>query len=443
MTSPDLSRRKAVLATLSTTLLAACGSGSSAGSTTVRTINLSSDLASLDLYIGGNKQFSAQASGVLSNYITLEANTYTINVNSAGNVSALFTNTYTLSKDAHFTTVVWGPQAALHVSALPEDYDTSTITAGNAQLRVLNATVETGPVDIFLTAPGADLTAGPAFISSVPSGTLTGFFPIAAATGSSYELRITSQGNPKDIRLDIGAVSLTAGTYQTLVITAGVGATLVNGQIIVQQGVVTPLVNAQSRVRFAASLDSNGSVAVTVGGTSLAPGALINSAQSAYTSVSAGNVPLVITVNGTPLVTTPQALTLAAGTDYTLLVYGPPSNPQLSILVDDNRLPLLAGRTKIRVVNGAGAVDAVAMTVDNVLPVETSYVAAGTSSAYAQINSDSAATITVGSATYPLFYTSPAVRGDQLLGQAVYTMFILSGGATGSKPFAVLRKDTP
>jgi hypothetical protein len=444
MTSPDLSRRSAVLASLASTLLAACGSGGGgSGTSTVRAINLTSDLASLDFYIGGTKQFSSLASGVLAGYTSIDANTYAVSVNSAGNISTLFSGSYTLSKDAHFTAVIWGPQAALHVSNLPEDYDTTTITTGNAKLRVLNATVETGPVDIFFTAPGADLTAGPAFISNVPSGSLTGFFDIAAGTGSTYELRITSQGNPKDVRLDIGSVSLTAGQYQTLVITAGTGATLVNGQIIVQQGATTPLVNSQARVRFVSSVDSGGSVAVNVGGTALSPGALIRTAQSAYTSVSAGNVALKITVNGAQLVTTPQALTLAAGTDYTLLVYGPPGNPQLTTIVDDNRLPLLSGRTKIRLVNGVAGLDALSLTVDNVLPVETSYVVAGAASTYAQIASDTAATIIVGSAAFPAFYTSPPTRGDQLLGQAVYTMFILSGGASGATPVAVLRKDTP
>jgi hypothetical protein len=439
MTSPDLSRRKAVLATLTTSLLAACGSGSGgSGSTTVRAINLTSDLPSLDMYLGGTKQFSALTTGALSNFITLDANTYAVNINSAGNVSTLFTNSYSLTKDAHFTNVVWGSQAALRVSALPEDYDTTLITTGNAKLRVLNATVETGPVDIFLTAPGADLTAGPALISNVPSGSLTGFFDIAA-TNSTYQLRITSRGNPKDVRLDISAVTMTAGQYQTLVITAGTGATLVNGQVIVQQGAVTALVNAQARVRFASSVDANGSVAVKVGTTSLSPGGLISTAQSAYTSVSAGNVGLTITVNGVQQVTTPQALTLASGTDYTLLVYGPAANPQVSIIVDDNRLPLLVGKTKIRVVNGVAALDALTLTVGNVVPVETSYVSAGNGSTYALIDSDLAASITIGSGTIPVIYTSLRPPGDQLVSQSVYTLFVLSGGA---KPVAVLRKDT-
>jgi hypothetical protein len=441
MTSPDLSRRKAVLASLGTTFLAACGSGggSGGGSTTVRAINLTSDLASVDLYVAGNKQFSALTTGTLSSYATFDANTYAINVNSAGNVSALFTGSYTLSKDAHFTAVVWGPQAALRVSALPEDYDNTLITAGNAKLRVLNATVETGPVDVFLTAPGADLTAGPALISNVPSGSLTGFFDIAAGTGSSYELRITSRGNPKDVRLDIGAVTLTAGQYQTLVITSGAGATLVNGEIIVQQGAVTALVNGQSRVRFAASVDGSAAVTVTVAKTALSPGGLISTAQSAYTSVTAGNVALAISINGVVQMTTPQALTLVSGTDYTLLVYGPASNPQVSIIVDDNRLPLLAGKTKIRVVNGVAALDALSLTVDNVLPVETSYVSAGTASTYALIDSNLSANIAIGSGSTPVVYASLRPPGDQLVSQAVYTLFVLSGA---TKPVAVLRKDT-
>ena len=441
MTSASLSRRLALLATFAALLgLVSCGSGGgSGGQTNVRAINLTTDLASLDIYLGGTKQFSALASGAVSNSLSLDANTYTVNVNSAGNASNLFTGSYSLTKDAHYTAVVWGPQASLRVTALPEDDDTSVITSGNAKIRVLNATTETGALDVYLTAPGADLSAASPIQGNLPSGSLAGYKDIAA-TGTTYQLRVTSQGNPKDVRLDIGSVSLTAAKYQTLVLTAGTGGTLINGQLIVNQGAATSLVNSQARVRFAASVDSGGAVTVAVGGTALSPGGLVATAQGFYTSVTAGNAALTTTVNGVKLLTTPQAITLASGTDYTLLVYGSPANPQVVTIVDDNRLPSISGRTKIRVVNGVAGLGALSMSVDNVAPLETSFVVAGTGSAYAQLASNSSSNISVGTATLPAIYASTRPPGDLLTSQSVYTVFVLSGGA---KPQGFLLKDTP
>jgi hypothetical protein len=439
MTSVPLSRRLALLATLAfTILLASCGSGSSSGgSTNMRALNLTTDLPSLDLYIAGNKQFSAQNTGVLSTYQSFDANTYAINVNSAGNPTSLFTGNYTLSKDAHYTAVVWGPQANLHISTLPEDEDVTLIGAGNGRIRMFNATTETGTLDIYLTAPTADLTAVTPTQALLTSGTLAGFKELAAGT---YRLRVTSANNPTDVRLDIASVTVTAAQYQTLVLTAGTGGTLVNGQLILQQGVTTALANPQARVRLAAGVDTSGVVAVSVGGTPLSPGVLISpTVQGFYTTVTAGNVALSLQVNGAPVLTTPQALTLGAGADYTLLVYGAPGNPQLTIITDDNRLPLSTTRTKIRVVNGAGSLDALSLSVDNVGPLETSYVPAGTASAYAQVNSNLTAYIEVDSPTQGVMYQSTRPNGDQLVGQSVYSVFVL-GGQT--KPKGILSRDT-
>jgi hypothetical protein len=440
MTFVSLSRRLALLATIASSLgLASCGSGGGgAGTSNIRTLNLSTDVASIDLYIGGTKQFSSQATGVLSSFLNVGAASYSINVNSAGNATSLFTGTYTLAKDAHYTAIVWGPQASLRVSTLPEDDDTTLITAGNTKLRVFNATTETGTVDIYLTTPGADLTAVTPIQAALTSGSLAGFRDIAAGT---YELRVTSVNNPTDVRLDIKSLTLGAGIYQTLVLTAGPGGTLVNGQIVIEQSTTTPLTNPQARVRLVAGVDNAGVVSANVAGTALSPGSLISpTVQGFYTSVSAGNVPLSVLVNGTPLLTAPGALTLTAGADYTLLVYGPPGNPQLVTITDDNRLPLSTARTKIRVVNGAASLDALSLSVDNVGPLETSYVVPGTASAYAQVTSNTTAYIEVDSPTQGVLYQSTRPNGDQLVAQKVYSVFVLSGQ---SKPKGVLSRDTP
>ena len=438
MTSVSFARRLALLATLASTVwLASCGSSSGGGQTSIRGLNLTNDLASLDLYVGTSKEFGALTTGTLSSYATADANTYPINVNSAGNSTTLFTGTYTLSKDAHYTAVVWGPQASLHVSTLPEDQDTTLIASGNTRIRMFNATTETGPVDVYVTAPGADLTAVTPTQGNLTSGTLAGFNEIAAGT---YELRVTGVGRPDDIRLDIPAFTLSAGQYQTLVITAGSGGVLVNAALVVQQGSVTLLNNTKSRVRLVASVDSAGVIAANVSNTLISAGLISPRVQGAYTLVDAGNVNLNWRVNNVPVLTGPQALTLSPGADYTLLMYGSAASPLLTVITDDNRLPLSTTRTKIRLVNGVASLDPLALSVDYGAVAASSYVVAGTAAAYTQIAADSAAQIEVDSPSLGAVYLTTRTNGDNLLGQGVYSLFILSGRAT---PTGFLSNERP
>jgi hypothetical protein len=430
MTSASFSRRLALLVMLASSLgLAACkvggGGGSGGGQTTVRALNLTSDIQSADLYIGGNKQFSSLATGVLANYVTLDANSYAINVASAGNSTALFTSSYSLAKDQHYTAVVWGPQSSLHVSTLPEDEDSANIASGNTRVRMFNATTETGALDVYLTASGADLSATTP-TQTVSGGQLSGYHEIPAGT---YELRVTGVGNSADIRLDIPAITLGASQFASLVFTAGSGGVLVNGTQIVQQGAATVLANTKARVRVIASVDLGGLVNANIGGAVLASG-LRSPAIGNYSLVDAGNtVPTVVTVGSTDVIN--GTLAFSAGADYTILAYGTTAAPLHSLpITDDNRLPLSPSRTKIRLINAVGGSDPLTLLVDNSVISASSNVLAGTASAYAQTASSTGAQIEVDSPSAQLYVTT-LTNGDKLLSQGVYTMFILSGRTIG------------
>jgi hypothetical protein len=444
MISASVSRRLALLAAFaSSVLLASCGSsGGGGGTTNVRALNLTNDLPIADVYIGGNKLFSGLATGVLASTVSLDANNYTVNVNSTGNSTALFTGAYSLAKDSHYTAVVWGSQASLRVSTLPEDEDATLIAAGNTRVRMFNATTETGPVDVYFTASSADLASSFATQGGLPSGTLAGFREIPAGT---YRLRVTGVGNPDDIRLDVDNVALPSGQVATLMLTAGSGGVLVNGQLIVQQGITTALANTKARVRVVASVDSSGSVTGALGGVLLANG-LSSPAVGTYSLVDAGtNVPLTLKVNGATVVTGGQAL--AAGSDYTILTYGTAAAFQWQLITDDNRLPISTARAKIRLVNGVASLDGLTLLVNFGSISASSNITPGVAAPYAQTSSSTGTQIEVDSPSLGAVYlTNPAkANGDALSGQGVYTLFVLSGKVTAGNvaPLGILRNERP
>ncbi|MDE2370747.1 MAG: DUF4397 domain-containing protein [Burkholderiales bacterium] len=447
MTSVFSSRRLALLAALAASvLLASCkvgGSGSSNAS--LRAINLSDDLASVDLYVDGTQQFGALTKGTVNAYTSVSADTHTVSVNSAGNSTTLFTGTYTFSKNDHYTAVIWGPQAALHVSTLPEDDDTTQIGKGNTRVRMFNATTTTGTLDVYLQPAGTDLTQATPTQGTLTSGTLAGFKEIAQ--NAAYTLTVTGAGNPNDIRLVVPGISLTAQQYTTFVITAGSGGVLVNASMLVEQGSASSYPNQQARVRLVASVDGAGQVTATVSGNKLA-----NNLQSPgigqYVLVPAGSDAVTTNVNGNILTQGPQ--TFNAGADYTLMVWGSAAANAakpltVTTITDLNQLPTSTTRSNVRLINGAGMMDALTMSVDYLALTSSSNILPGSAAAYQQVTSDTQAYIEVDSPINGTVYASTRTNGDNLAAQGVYTMFVLGGLApttanpTGAK--AVLRSE--
>ena len=426
MTSAFLTRRLALLATVASALvLAACGSSGSgsSGQTTIRTLNATNDLATIDLYTGDTKQFSAVAIDAVTPATSFEANTYTLNVKAGGDGATLLTGSYSLSKDAHYTAVVWGRQTSLRLSTLPEDEDSTTIASGNTRVRMFNATTDTGALDVYITAATADLGETAATQSALASGGLSGFREISAGT---YRLRITGAGDPNDLRLDIASIVLASAKFNTIVLTAGSGGVLVNGTLVEQQGPVTAMKNTKARVRVVASVDSAGNVSSSFGATTLV-GSLRSPSVGPYALVDAGSNTLTMRINGNPYST--GARTFAAGADYTLLSYGTAASGQLLVLTDDNRLPSATTRVKVRLVNGIFGSDPLTLSVDYL--ALASNVTAGSASIYATANSNSSVQLQVTSATAsdPLYQTTSTTPFN-LVGQGVYTVFMLSGNST-------------
>ena len=436
MTLASFSRRGALLACVASSFwLAGCGgSGSDSGSAQIRALNLTGDLASVDIYADDVKTFGAVQTDVISTSVGLDSDSYTLKVKRAGEGSALLTGTYTISKDKHYTAVVWGRETALRLSTLPEDEDADDIDAGNARVRLFNATVDTGTVDVFLTATDTNLAEAAATQGSLTSGSLAGYRDISTGT---YRLRITGEKNPNDVRLDIPAVTLNEKTFNTIVITAGGGGVLVNGTLIVQQGAMTALKGRKARVRLAAGVNDAANVSATVGGTTVS-GSVTSPRVGGYVLVDAGTANLTVRVNG--IETNVSSRTFAEGGDYTVLAYGTAAATQVSLLADDNRLPSTAARAKVRLVNGTLGESAMTLSLDY-QPLQPSDITVGNASTYYAADSTTATRIEISSltSTEPL-YTTPATTtdGKLLQSQGVYTVFMLGGKAASE---GVFRRD--
>ena len=410
-------------------MLSACGSGSSSsGSSQIRFINANVGYNSLAFAVDTSATTAPVAYGSVSGYGSYNSGTVTM-VTSDGSSGTLVTSTSRLiNKGVNYTFVAYGSSRAVKLMQLSDD-EVAAAT-GYTKLRVLNLAADSGALAVYLTTETADLASSTPTFATVGGDSASGYISVPSA---SYRVRVTAAGDPTDVRFDASGISLSSTGVVALALTPGPSGVLVQGILVVQGSTVTPLPNRQSRVRVVASVADNAVVNASVGSTLLLDN-VRSPAIGIYATVTAGSLPLSITVNG-KAVATPD-LAAVAGTDYTLLVTGPSSAPSVVVLTEDNRLPLVASNCRVRLVHAASGLSASGLTLTVNYAALAQDVKFGTSSAYTEVAAGTNMLIDVAN---PLAVASAAnFSGVTLLSGGLYTVFVVMGT---NGPAGILRKE--
>lgn len=419
------------LATLAAAVvLGGCGGNSEdSGTAAVRLLNAGPGYAAMDLYVDDSKVNAAVAAGAQGSYASVEASEVLSTVlTSAGSSTALSTTSRTFTKGVSYTLVAYGWQGALKTALVQEDVEAAD--SGKAKLTVMNLASDAGAVDVYLTGTDESLDDATAVASSVAGGSSVG---AVSHTAGTFRLRVTGADNKSDLRLDVSGLTLGSTQVATLMLTPGSGGVLVHGLLSVQKGALTTLNNTQARARVVASVTGNARVGATVAGTTLSAG-LTSPGIGSYTSFSgSSSAPVGVTVNGSAVTVANQ--NLPAGGDYTLLVWGTASAPQVTVVADDNRLPTVTSNAKLRVLHAVNGLD-VGLTLSADFSALASNVALGSASSYSSVTASSAMRLEVSSplSSTPLYQLTDAV----IAAKGLYTVFMLGDSANVQ---AVLRKE--
>ncbi len=416
------------------TTLVGCGGGDDDEfeQTQVRLVNATSGIASADLYRGDERVSSGATRNTGTGYSTVDDGSATFKVTVSGQSVSLASVNASLDDDTGYTALAWGRGGAVKLTMLTDDADEPD--GGSARLRVFNAAPDADTLDVFLTDTNVNLEDSSPVAQAAPGEGDTEAEPSAWSQlgARSYRLRVTAADDPTDVRLDVADFPVGDRERVTLVLHPGDSGVLVHALKLVQRGAVTAYQNTNARLRLVASVGGAGRVGLAVGGTTLVA-SLGSPGIGTYLSVAAGAATPAVTVGGVAV--SVPAQTFAAGTDYTLLVYGSAASPQVSLLVDDNRLPTTDGKAKLRLVNGLVSQASLSLTLDSV--TVASDVAPGATGAPVQVTAnDDAVLEAFGDSADPLFST--AANPIAILDGAVYTFFLLDGAAT---PADRLRRD--
>ena len=263
--------------------------------------------------------------------------------------------------------------------------ETPVAEAGaGATLAAVHAGLGLPSVDVYVEAPGADLS------TATPIGRL-GYRDIA--TGASraagdYAVTVTEAGNPSAVLLASGTVTLASAQRAVLVVLAGAGEGTAPLRVVVAQDspmtLLDPSVTAALRVVNAAADQAPRDVAID---SNFSPPLLAGvpfGTVSAYAPLAAGERATSVTPAGNPgVVETTETLTVAGGRLYTLIVSGAPGSVDAAPLVDDHRR--IFDRAQLALYNGASQFDSLHFYVlqpgtdpNTVAPVATLAAPGGT-----------------------------------------------------------------
>jgi len=415
-----LFRAFVVLACLAVLALAGCGlnpSGNGTG-TTLRVANLIPGSTSVTVTAGDSAFMSGAPFETITSYADIPAGNYTVNVNIAGKATPAFSSVSTLLNVSAYTFLTYG-QTTTVGGLMLADTLLQNVPTGNFALRLANVSPTAGVLDVYLTAPGADLSAASPIASAVAYQSSSAFINTAQGT---YQLRLTRSGT-KEVVFDAPAPAFADGSGQTVVAYSRGSGRLVNVVLLTSSGAATIINNRAAQIKAvnASSVASPLNVFVDSG---LTLANIPYTGVSNYQSVAAGTRTITVEAAATPgatlLTTTP---TLKAATDTSIALYGAAGSLGALVLTDAN-VSTITGAAQVRIVNVSP--DLPALDVYGNQALVASSVLQNSASAYALMLVDAAGTayqfdFDLAGTTTPVL-TLPAVTLTQ---GGVYTIYVM------------------
>ena len=192
------------LSTLAAVLMnTGCGSSTS----NVRLMNAFTGQSSIDMSIASKSVASGVTYGAASAYVSATSGSNTLVVSATGSSSPLISQTISLSSGGYNTILATGSGAAV----LGDNH--SAPSSGQIQIRAVNASATLGTADVYIVAPGTDIsTVNPTFSNLAYQSGST----YQSLSAGSYEVIFTQAGT-KLGTIDSNSLSFSAGQIRSVV----------------------------------------------------------------------------------------------------------------------------------------------------------------------------------------------------------------------------------
>lgn len=177
----------------------------------VRVVHASADAPDVDVDVNDAEVLGDVGFGTASGYLELLGDTYNVKVAAANTESVVINADVTLEAQTDYTVLAVNTVAQIE-PLIVEDNNTAPAD-GNIKVRLIHGASQAGLVDIYIIAPGADISGLDPAIEDFAFKDNSGYLEVPAG---NYQVRITL-ADTKTVAIDSGALTLAAGVVRTAV----------------------------------------------------------------------------------------------------------------------------------------------------------------------------------------------------------------------------------
>lgn len=193
----------------------------------VRVLHASPDAPNVDVLVDGTVVLNNVPFKGYSSYLSVPTGARNFKVRATADPSVVVIDvTPTLAANKYYTVIARNPLSTIEPWLL---IDNNTAPAsGKIKVRLVHGAPGAPTVDIYITAPGADLATATPTLAGVPYAVASDYLEVAAGT---YQVRVTPE-NTKTVAIDSGALTLNAGQIRTAVAVDAVGGGAPFGAVV-------------------------------------------------------------------------------------------------------------------------------------------------------------------------------------------------------------------
>ncbi len=193
----------------------------------VQVVHASPDAPNVDVLVDNTIVLTNVPYQAASGYLAVPAGTRNLKVNATGTSTTVINADVALMSGQYYTVMATGLVAAIQPLVLTDDYVNPA--AGNVKVRLVHAAASAPTVDIYVTAPGADISGIAPTLAGVP---FRGYSDYLEVPAGSYQVRITVAGT-KTVAIDTGTLALAANQIRTGIALDATGGGAPFGAVVV------------------------------------------------------------------------------------------------------------------------------------------------------------------------------------------------------------------
>lgn len=204
--------RRSLFALLLAAAAVGCGdSFDPAAEGRLRFVHASPDAPNVDILIDGDREVSDLEYTESSDYINVDAGSRAVRVEPVNSNDAVISASLPVVAGTDYTILAANLVASIEPIVLTDN--NTAPAAGNIKLRLVHGAPSAPDVDIYITAPNANIDNATPQLANVPFGAASAYLEVPAGT---YQVRITLAGT-KTVAIDSGALTLQAGQIRTAI----------------------------------------------------------------------------------------------------------------------------------------------------------------------------------------------------------------------------------